>query len=85
MKKSAIYEATAATLMVVGAILLVFVFYPHINPVQYRFDSGQESAPINHYIVGVPVSLLFLAGAIYFNRKARKIRRGKEHEQPPLA
>ena len=87
MKKSVPYEIVAATMMMLGAVLLVFVYYPNINPVQYRFDSHQESAPMSRYIIGTPVSLLVLLVAWYFNRKARKLKRdekdGKHEQKPP--
>jgi predicted Co/Zn/Cd cation transporter (cation efflux family) len=88
MKKSIPYELVAATLMMVGAVLLVFVFYPYINPVQYRIDNHRETAPMSRYIFGTPVSVLILRAAWYFNRKARRLKRDEKdgkHEQKPSA
>ena len=88
MKKSVPYEIIAATLMMLGAVLLVWVYYPNINPIQYRIDSHQERPPMSRYVCGTPVSLLILVGAWYFNRKARRFKRDEkvgEHEQKPSA
>jgi ABC-type nickel/cobalt efflux system permease component RcnA len=82
MKKSVFYEIIAATLMMFGAVLLAFTFYPIINPAQYRIDYDQE-ASIWRYILGMPVSLLVLLGAWSFNRKARKVRPDKQKHNPP--
>ena len=78
MKKSVRFEILAATSMMVGAVLLVFVFYPNINPIQYRIDNHQQAAPMSRYILGTPISFLILAGAWYFNRKAQKLKRDEK-------
>jgi hypothetical protein len=75
MKKSVLYEIAAVTLMMVGAVLLVFVFYPNINPTQYRLDNHRENAPISRYLVGTPVSILILIIAWCFNRRAANLRK----------
>jgi hypothetical protein len=74
------------TLAMVGAILLVFTYYPNINPIQYRIDNHRETAPISRYILGTPASLLILSGAWYFNRKTQKLKRDEKnskHDQKP--
>ena len=88
MKKTVSYEIVAAIMMMLGAVLLVAVYYPVINPIQYRIDSHQDTAPLSRYIFGTPISLLILWGAWHFNRMARRLKRDEkdgEHEQKPSA
>lgn len=75
MRKSVPYEIIAAILLTLGAVLLVVVWFPVINPAQYEMLSHQESPPLARYLVGTPVALLVLARAWYFNRKARTLKR----------
>jgi hypothetical protein len=74
MRKSVPYEIIAAILMALGAVLLVVVWFPVINPAQYEMLSHQKSPPLARYLVGTPVALLVLARAWYFNRKARTLK-----------
>jgi hypothetical protein len=86
MKKSLSCEILAAVTAMVGVVLLVFTYYPIINPIQYRIDNHRETAPVSRFILGTPVSLLMLSGAWYFNRKTQKLKRDQkdgEHEQKP--
>jgi hypothetical protein len=88
MKKSIPYEILAMTSAMVGAVLLVFTYYPVINPIQYRIDNHRETAPVSRYILGTPVSLLILSGAWYLNRKTQKLKRDEKdskHDQKPSA
>jgi H+/Cl- antiporter ClcA len=74
MRKSVPFEIIAATLLMLGAVLLVVVWFPVINPGKYEMLSHQASAPLARYLVGTPVALLMLAGAWHFNRKARRLK-----------
>jgi hypothetical protein len=90
MKKNVPYEAIAAIMMIFGAFLIVAVYFPVINPGQYRLESHQETAPLSRYIIGTPISLLILGGAWHFNRKARRMKqdeneKGAEHDHKPSA
>ncbi len=78
MRKSIPYEIVAAVSGMLGAVLLVFTYYPVINPIQYRFDNHHEPAPVSRYILGTPFSLLILSGAWYFSRKAQKLKRDEK-------
>jgi len=78
MKTSATYETIAAGLAVFGAIALVAVYYPIINPIQYSLDSGQDNAPLSRYFLGTPFSLLILIAAWRSNRKAMQVRKNKK-------
>ena len=82
MKKSIPYELIAATLMMVGVVLLVFTFYPNINPTPSRMANRHETAPMSRYIFGTPVSLLILAAAWYFNRAAQRLKRVEKDGKP---
>jgi ABC-type nickel/cobalt efflux system permease component RcnA len=87
MKKSGPYEFVAAVLAVLGALLLVAVYFPVLNPAQWSIDSQQEGAPLSRYLLGTTASMLVLSGAWYFNRKAAKLRREEQNaklkQQPP--
>jgi glycerol uptake facilitator-like aquaporin len=88
MKKSIPYEILAMASAMVGAVLLVFTFYPVINPIQYRIDNDRETAPVSRYIFGAPVSFLIVSGAWYLNRKTQKLKRHEKdskHDQKPSA
>lgn len=78
MKKSAPYETVAAISAMLGAILLVFTYYPVINPIQYRLDNDKESASPSRYIFGTPASILILSGSWFFNLKARRLKRDEK-------
>jgi len=60
-----------------GALLLVWVYFPIINPIQYSLDSHQETASLSRYILGTPISVLILSVAWYFNREALKLKQEK--------
>jgi hypothetical protein len=88
MKKSLPYEILAAVTAMVGAVFLVFTYYPIINPIQYGIDNHRETVPVSRFILGTPVSLLIMSGAWYFNRRAQKLKRDEkdgEHEQKSSA
>ena len=74
MKKTMLYEIFAVVLAMTGAILLVFTYYPIINPIQYRIDSHGETVQATRLLVGTAISLMILSGNWYFNRKTRKLK-----------
>jgi len=75
MKASSKYESIATVLALVGAVALVAVYYPILNPEQFSLDFGQDSAPLSRYIIGTPLSLVILVAAWRFNRKAMRLNR----------
>jgi len=79
MKKSVVFEIMATVSAMVGVVLLVFTYYPVINPIQYRIDNHRETPPVSRFIVGTPFSLLILSGAWYLNCKARKLKQEKKN------
>jgi hypothetical protein len=74
MKKTMLFKILAVLLAMSGAILLVFTYYPIINPIQYRIDSHGETAQARRLLVGTAISLMILSGGWYFNRKTRKLK-----------
>jgi len=84
MRKSLPYEIIAAVSAVVGAFILVAIYYPLLNPVQFKIDSHQESPSVWYYIFATPFPLVILAASWYFNRKAQRMKRD-EHDHKPSA
>ena len=85
MRKSLPYEILAAISAIVGAFILVAVYYPLLNPVQFKIDSHQESPSVWHYIFATPIPLLILAASWYFNRKAQRMKRDENDDHKPSA
>jgi hypothetical protein len=75
MKKHQFYEAIGITLAMPGAVLLVAVFYPLINPIQYQLDSHGNHPPLSRYVIGTLISLLLVAAGWHYNRRAQKLKR----------
>jgi hypothetical protein len=84
MKKSTLFEVLAATSAMVGALLLIYTYYPVINPFQYRIDNHRDTAPISRFLIGTPVSILLLSGAWSFNRKTQKLKKDEKDSKPDL-
>ena len=85
MKLSSKYESIAAVLALVGAVALVAVYYPILNPVQFSMDTGRDSVPLSRYILGTPASLFILTAAWHFNRKAMRLKREEQDVHKPSA
>jgi hypothetical protein len=81
VKTSPKYESIAAILALVGAVALVAVYYPIINPGQFSMDFDRDDMPLIWYILGTPASLFILAAAWHFNRKAAYLKR-EEQDAP---
>jgi uncharacterized membrane protein YedE/YeeE len=75
VKKSLPYEIIAVVLAMIGAIILVSVYYPLLNPVQFKIDSHQDTPSVGYFIFATPIPLLILSASWYFNRKAQHIKR----------
>ena len=74
MKKAftiVILSAIAASLLAIGAFLLVAVGLPVINPAIAEHDQPHSSA---YYLAGGALALVLLGGAWYFNLKALRLR-----------
>jgi len=75
MKASKSHEILAVVLALGGALLLGFVYYPILNPVQYRLTPGPEIALWQRYVLGTLATILMFTMAWYFNSKAGQMKR----------
>jgi len=86
VKKSLPYEIIAAVSAIVGAGILIAVYFPILNPGQYRIEAHHESPSVAYYIIVKPFPLLILGVAWYWNRKAQRMKRDMkdaEHDHKP--
>jgi len=81
VKASPKYESVAAVLAVVGAVALVAVYYPIINPDQFSIDFHRDSMPLGWYILGTPIALAILVAAWRYNGKAARLKREERNAQ----
>jgi hypothetical protein len=84
MRKSLPYEVLAAASAIIGAFILVVVYYPLLNPVQFEIDSHEEPPSLWHYILATPIPLLILAASWCLNRKAQRLKQD-DHDRKPSA
>ncbi len=73
MKSSKTYELSAILSTLSGVLLLGFLCYPLLNPVQYSLTPGLQIAPWQRYVLGPVITILLLAAGCYCNVKARQI------------
>ena len=85
MRKSLPYEILAAISAIVGAVVLVVIYFPILNPGQYRIETLHEVPSVAYYIIATPFPLLILGAAWYWNRKAQRMRRDKNDDNKPSA
>jgi hypothetical protein len=81
MKRHHIYEAAAAALGLLGAVVLVSGLMPFINPGLLDLHKTGEYSPGLAFLVPTLFSLPLLGGSWHFNKKAREIR-GELRETP---
>jgi glycerol uptake facilitator-like aquaporin len=79
MRKSLPYEIIAAASAMLGALILVWVYYPILNPIQYSIDSHQDLPSISYYIVMTPIPLAILWASSHFNKKAQQLKQDEKH------
>jgi len=72
MRRSIIYEAGAAIFAIVGAFLLVFVFFPLLNPGAAAVRG--INASLRDSLVLSVVSILLLILAWKLNKKAQQLK-----------
>lgn len=63
-----------------GALILVAVYYPLLNPIQYEIDSHKDLPSVGYYIIMTPISLAILWASWKLNRKAQQLKR--EEKEP---
>jgi hypothetical protein len=85
MRKSLPYEILAAISAIVGAGLLVAIYFPILNPGQYRIEAHRELPSVGYYIFATPFPLVILGAAWYWNRKAQRMRRDENDDHKPSA
>jgi len=83
VKKSLSYEIIAAVLAMTGAIILVFFYYPLLNPIQFKIDSHEDTPSIGYYIFVTPIPLLILFAVWRFNCKAQRIKKAGAKANSP--
>ena len=76
MRRSTIYEAGAAVFAIVGAFLLVVVFFPILNPGFAAVRGFNDSMREMLVMSVVPLLLLFLAWKL--NKKAQRLKRDEK-------
>jgi len=76
MKKSLPYEIGAVVLGLAGAVVLVAVYLPLINPAFFQSKFGRDSMPTSFYIGGTAVAVAILGVAIALNSAARRMKKG---------
>jgi hypothetical protein len=73
MRKSLPYEIIAAVSAMLGALILVSVYYPVLNPIQYEIDSHKDLPSVGYYIIMTPIPLAILWVSWKLNRKAQQL------------
>lgn len=75
MKRSTLCEILAWLLAWGGALALGFVYYPFLNPIQFKLSPGPVIEPAIRYFLGTPLALVILLMAWYFNNKSTALKR----------
>jgi hypothetical protein len=78
MRRSLPYEVLATVMALLGALLLVKVFVPLLNPGLYQVRSGRAGEPVGYYLVWAPIPLIILGFAWYLNIKGQRLKREDE-------
>jgi hypothetical protein len=74
MKRHLIYEAIGMLLAIFGAFFLFAVLMPIVNPGMFKLKTGLDTVPLKYYFTSVPIPLLVLATAWFFNKKAQRLK-----------
>ena len=85
MRKSLPYEILAAISAIAGAGILVAIYFPILNPGQYRIEAHRELPSVGYYIFATPFPLVILGAAWYWNRKAQRMKRDENDDHKPSA
>ena len=68
------YQLITAISVTLGAILLVYTYFPVLNPWQFQIDNPGNTGFTGRLAIGTPISLFVLLCAWRFNLKARKFK-----------
>lgn len=82
MKKSLPYEIAAALSALIGAFILVAVYFPLLNPGLHKVETGRTGEPLGYYLVITPFPVLILVASWLLNRKAQRIKKQEEDDKP---
>lgn len=82
MKKSLPYEIAAAVMALVGAGILVAVYFPLLNPGQYKIETGHVGEPISHYALLTPIPVVILVVSWRLNRKSQALKQAQKNVTP---
>ena len=74
MKRSLPYEIAAAITALLGAFILVCVYFPLLNPGMHKVETGHRGEPLGYYLVLTPIPLLILVASWRINRKAQRLK-----------
>jgi len=74
MKKFLLYEIAAAITALLGASILVCVYFPLLNPMMHRIETGHDSEPFSYYLLLTPIPLLILIASWCLNRTAQRLK-----------
>ncbi len=85
MRRSLPYEILATLGALVGAFVLVCIYFPLLNPGAYKIQSGQTGEPLSYYLIATPFPLLILAASWYLNRKAQRLKREEKSKNDDAA
>jgi len=81
MKRYHLFEAVGILAALFGAFVLVAALSPLINPGRHRLETGHSEEPSSYYLLAIPIPILILSAAWYFNRKAQRLRREEKETQ----
>lgn len=59
----------------VGSLILVAVYYPILNPIQYQIDSHDDLPSVDYYILTTPIPLAILWVSWRLNKKAQQLKK----------
>jgi hypothetical protein len=83
MRKSLPYEIFAAASAMMGSLILVAVYYPILNPIQYQIDSHDNLPSVGYYLIMTPIPLAILWVSWRFNKKAQQLKREEKQPEAP--
>jgi hypothetical protein len=76
MKKSLPCEIGAVCFGLLGAVVLVGVNLPYLNPAYFQSKFGEERLPRPLYVGGTAVAVVLLAVAWLLTRTAQRLKKG---------
>lgn len=81
-KSSLPYEIAGTLLGLVGAFVLVAVYFPVLNSGQARIELHGELPSLGYYILMTPIPVAMLIASWFCNRTAQRLKREAAAERP---